>query len=109
MGDVPSYMRPPYFDVNDRALTVMRDMGYKVITASIDTKDYENDDPSRIGLSFNKFVNELNAGGSIVLAHDIHYQTVATLTRKMLDEITARGLTSIFSPFLSNIMCMDRS
>ncbi|KAF7590447.1 chitin deacetylase [Aspergillus hancockii] len=93
MGDVPTYMRPPYFDVNDVALSVMRDLGYKVITSSIDTKDYENNDPTRIGQSFNKFVSELNAGGNLVLAHDIHYQTVATLTRRMLDEITARGLT----------------
>ncbi|KAE8350291.1 hypothetical protein BDV28DRAFT_139372 [Aspergillus coremiiformis] len=92
MGDIPTYMRPPYFDVNDQVLAAMRDLGYKVITSSIDTKDYENNDPTRIDRSYEKFVGELNGGGSIVLAHDIHEQTVVTLTRRMLDEIKARGL-----------------
>ncbi|KAB8239482.1 chitin deacetylase [Aspergillus alliaceus] len=92
MGDIPTYMRPPYFDINDQVLGVMRDLGYKVITSSIDTKDYENNDHTRIDHSYEKFVNELNAGGSIVLAHDIHEQTVVNLARRMLEEIKARGL-----------------
>ncbi|KAE8146671.1 polysaccharide deacetylase family protein [Aspergillus avenaceus] len=92
MGDVPAYMRPPYFETNDLVLQTMRELGYKVIQASIDTKDYLNNDPARIDDSYQKFVNELNAGGNIVLAHDIHEQTVVTLARKMLDESKARGL-----------------
>ncbi|KAE8326523.1 hypothetical protein BDV39DRAFT_90669 [Aspergillus sergii] len=91
MGDIPTYMRPPYFDVNDQVLAVMNELGYKVIESSIDTKDYENDDVTRIYLSYEKFVNELNAGGSIVLAHDIHEQTVVSLARQMMEEIKARG------------------
>ncbi|KAB8219022.1 hypothetical protein BDV33DRAFT_117661 [Aspergillus novoparasiticus] len=91
MGDIPTYMRPPYFEVNDRVLAVMNELGYKVIESSIDTKDYENDDVTRIYLSYEKFVNELNAGGSIVLAHDIHEQTVVSLARQMMEEVKARG------------------
>ncbi|KNG80268.1 putative chitin deacetylase [Aspergillus nomiae NRRL 13137] len=91
MGDIPTYMRPPYFEVNEQVLAVMRQLGYKVVESSIDTKDYENDDPTRIDISYEKFVNELNAGGTIVLAHDIHEQTVVNLAQRMLEEISARG------------------
>ncbi|KAL4781954.1 hypothetical protein BJX76DRAFT_349736 [Aspergillus varians] len=93
VGVVPSYMRPPYFDVDDQVLQVMSDLGYKVIEASIDTKDYENNDEAQISNSYQKFVDELNAGGSIVLSHDIHYWTVASLVEQMLIESRNRGLT----------------
>lgn len=99
MGDIPTYMRPPYFEVNEQVLAAMNELGYKVIQSSIDTKDYENNDVSRIDISYEKFVNELNAGGSIVLAHDIHEQTVVSLARRMMEEIKARGFKSMFFLF----------
>lgn len=88
----PMYMRPPFLSVDHVVSDVMNDLGYHVIGASIDTKDYAYDHPDLIGISLDKFRNELNAGGSIVLAHDVHEQTVYTLVREMLDEIMARGL-----------------
>lgn len=99
MGDIPTYMRPPYFEVNEQVLAAMNELGYKVIQSSIDTKDYENNDVSRIDISYEKFVNELNAGGSIVLAHDIHEQTVVSLARRMMEEIKAKGFKSMFFLF----------
>ncbi|PWY92997.1 chitin deacetylase [Aspergillus sclerotioniger CBS 115572] len=93
LGYVPAYMRPPYFDVNDLTLQTMRDLDYHVITASIDTKDYSHNSPDLIDQSFQKFVNELNSGGSISLAHDTKEQTVVYLAQKMLDETKSRGLT----------------
>ncbi|KAI9931246.1 hypothetical protein ASPWEDRAFT_101017 [Aspergillus wentii DTO 134E9] len=95
IGAFPTYMRPPYLAVNSAVLTALGDLGYHVIGASIDTKDYANDDPNLISNSFEKFRNELDAGGSIVLSHDVHQQTVATLTQAMLDEIRARGLETV--------------
>ncbi|EYE99922.1 chitin deacetylase [Aspergillus ruber CBS 135680] len=95
VGVKPAYMRPPYLATNDVALGALGDLGYHVISCSIDTKDYENDDPSLIANSVNKFNGELNAGGSIVLSHDVHEQTVYTLAQAMLDEINARGLTPV--------------
>ncbi|KAI9375207.1 hypothetical protein BJX61DRAFT_193579 [Aspergillus egyptiacus] len=92
-GVIPSYMRPPYLAANDYVLGVMADLGYHVIGASVDTKDYENDHPDLIGNSIAKFNRELDQGGSIVLAHDIHEQTVRTLAHIMLDEVYERGLT----------------
>lgn len=96
IGVVPRYMRPPYLAINGVVLGAMADLGYHVISTSIDTKDYENDNPALIANSVNKFNAELNAGGSIVLAHDVHEQTVYTLAKAMLDEVRARGLTREF-------------
>ncbi|KAL2785916.1 hypothetical protein BJX66DRAFT_313909 [Aspergillus keveii] len=93
LGVTPAYMRPPYLEVNDLVLQVMRDYDYRVISTSIDTKDYENQDANAIiATSFQLFVDQLNAGGNIVLAHDIHYWTVASLAERMLEEVASRGL-----------------
>lgn len=100
MGEIPTYMRPPYFDVNDLTLQVMKDLGYHVITASIDTKDYNHNSPELISQSYDKFVTELNNGGNLCLAHDTKEQTVVTLAKMMLDETKSRGLTGI-SPLSS--------
>ncbi|KAL4785293.1 hypothetical protein BJX76DRAFT_356313 [Aspergillus varians] len=92
VGVIPTYMRPPYLAADDYVLGVMADLGYHVIGASVDTKDYENDHPDLIGRSVAKFNRELDQGGTIVLSHDVHEQTVHTLTHIMLDEIYERGL-----------------
>lgn len=92
VGVVPTYMRPPYLAANDYVLGVMAELGYHVIGASVDTKDYENDHPDLIGRSVAKFNQELDQGGTIVLSHDIHEQTVRTLTHIMLEEVYERGL-----------------
>ncbi|OJJ44113.1 hypothetical protein ASPZODRAFT_2113219 [Penicilliopsis zonata CBS 506.65] len=92
LGFFPTYMRAPYLMVNGLVLSIMAEMGYHVIGASIDTKDYENDNPGLIWRSFEKFKSELNAGGNIVLAHDVHEQTVRTLVQNMLSEIYGRGM-----------------
>jgi peptidoglycan/xylan/chitin deacetylase (PgdA/CDA1 family) len=94
---IPTYMRPPYFDISDEVLATMSELGYKVITASIDTKDYEHDTKDGVLVSYNKFLNELDAGGSIVLSHDTHYWTGGSLVERMLIEISERGLTGMFS------------
>ena len=104
VGIAPRYMRAPYFAVNDLVLGAMADLGYHVIDASIDTKDYENDDPALIGNSVKMFKAGLDAGGSIVLSHDVHEQTVHTLVQAMLDEIKARGLTGMFRSFFPLII-----
>ncbi|KAJ5756131.1 hypothetical protein N7533_005674 [Penicillium manginii] len=95
IGKFPSYMRIPYLSSNDAILAAMAELGYHVIGASIDTKDYENDDADLIWKSFEKFRQELDAGGSIVLSHDTHLYTVETLAENMLKEIQSRGLKAV--------------
>lgn len=103
LGYFPSYMRVPYLMFNDAVLSAMSQLGYHVIGASIDTKDYENDDAGLIWRSFEKFRVELDTGGSIVLAHDTHFNTVEVLVDNMLEEIKARGLRGMFLFFFSPI------
>ena len=98
VGVIPRYMRPPFLAVDGKVLSAMANLGYHVIGASIDTKDYENNSPELIARSFEKFRAELNAGGTIVLSHDVHEQTVYSLTRMMLEEIFERGLQRMSSP-----------
>lgn len=94
LGFFPTYMRTPYLFFNGAVLSAMADLGYHVIGASVDTKDYENDDPGLSWRSFEKFRAELGAGGTIVLAHDVHRTTVEVLVDNMLKEIRMRGLRS---------------
>ncbi|KAF7136995.1 hypothetical protein CNMCM5793_006746 [Aspergillus hiratsukae] len=41
IGFYPTYMRMPFLMFNEVALSALADLGYHVIGASIDTKDYE--------------------------------------------------------------------
>lgn len=97
LGFYPTYMRFPYLHTSPESLSAMADLGYRVIGASVDTKDYENDDPGLSWRSFEKFKAELSAGGTIVLAHDTHQTTAQVLIHNMLQEIERRGLKSMFS------------
>ena len=99
LGYFPFYMRLPYLVSNDAVLAAMMELGYHVIGVSLDTKDYENDDPSLIWKSFEKFRVELDVGGSIVLSHDTHLNTVEILVENMLQEIRSRGLKGMLSGF----------
>lgn len=105
MGRFPTYMRPPYLAVNGVVLSAMAQLGYHVIGASIDTKDYENDNPAAIQNSLAKFRNELNAGGTISLAHDVHQNTVDILVQAMIDEVSARGLRGMYFRMSFLIYC----
>lgn len=91
-GYRPTYMRVPYFAYSPLVLQTMADLKFHVIEVDIDTKDYENDTPAGASVSFSNFKNGLNAGGSMVLAHDVHQTTVDVLIQQMLDELKSRGL-----------------
>ncbi|KAJ5661770.1 uncharacterized protein N7477_009386 [Penicillium maclennaniae] len=95
LGFYPTYMRFPFLQSSPESLSAMAELGYRVIGASVDTKDYENDEPGVSWRSFEKFKAELAAGGTIVLAHDTHQTTVQVLVDNMLREIESRGLKMV--------------
>ena len=99
IGKFPTYMRPPFLAVDGLVLSTMAELGYHVIGASTDTKDYENDAPDLIHRSIERFRGEFGAGGSVVLAHDVHYHTVNVLVPAMLREVRDRGLIRMWSFF----------
>jgi peptidoglycan/xylan/chitin deacetylase (PgdA/CDA1 family) len=96
LGFFPTYMRPPFLRHTPVVLGAMADLGYHVIGASVDTKDYENDNPDTNWVSFEKFSREVDAGGTIVLAHDSHQHTVEILVDNMLADVERRGLSRRF-------------
>ncbi|CAG7962524.1 unnamed protein product [Penicillium nalgiovense] len=95
LGFFPTYMRPPFLRHTPVVLGAMADLGYHVIGASVDTKDYENDNPDTNWVSFEKFLREVDAGGTIVLAHDSHQHTVEILVDNMLADVERRGLSPV--------------
>ncbi|KAJ5513068.1 Glycoside hydrolase/deacetylase beta/alpha-barrel [Penicillium fimorum] len=95
LGFFPTYMRPPFLRHTPIVLGAMADLGYHVIGASVDTKDYENDNPNTNWISFEKFSREVDAGGTIVLAHDSHQHTVEILVDNMLADVERRGLSAV--------------
>ncbi|KAF7548853.1 hypothetical protein G7Z17_g6784 [Cylindrodendrum hubeiense] len=96
-GWFPTYMRPPYLDCSSSTgcLSTMGDLGYHIITTNLDTKDYENDSPDLIQASKDRFSAGLSdtpsGNGYIILAHDVHEQTVTNLTAYMITTAQDRG------------------
>jgi peptidoglycan/xylan/chitin deacetylase (PgdA/CDA1 family) len=95
IGRFPTYMRAPYFSTNANTLQVLRDLGYHYIHANIDTLDWVNNTPQTNENSVNIFRDGLNAGGSIVLAHDVHQTTATLLVNRMIEIIRQRGLQAV--------------
>lgn len=94
-GFMPTYIRPPYLSCNEACMEFLGSLGYKVIGTDLDTKDYENSTPDMIWKAKENFVQHLNEGGSLSLAHDIHEQTVVSLTPHILETLLARGLRAV--------------
>lgn len=94
VGKYPTYFRAPFFSTNALVLKTAGELGYHVLNADIDSKDYDNLNNMAVGVS--NFKKGLDAKGSIVLAHDVHQATAETLIPAMLAEIKARGLKGGF-------------
>ncbi|KAF9775246.1 hypothetical protein IL306_006671 [Fusarium sp. DS 682] len=96
-GWIPTYMRPPYLDCDAASgcLGLMKQLGYHVINTNLDTKDYEYDGPDLIQSAKDKYSAAVssNSGSNnyIVLAHDVHEQTVHNLTSYMIQTARNRG------------------
>jgi hypothetical protein len=91
LGDIPSYMRPPYFATNALVLSTLGGLGYHVIQADIDTLDWQGD----YTVAINTFNAGLAAGGSISLSHDVDAETVQVLAQEMINSLKAAGKTSV--------------
>ncbi|KAL0931335.1 Chitin deacetylase-like protein 5 [Colletotrichum truncatum] len=98
-GIAPRYMRVPYLDCGAACLQDLKDLNYVVVGTNLDTKDYENNKPETTQISADKFNNELlptpETSSFIVLSHDVHEQTVVSLTKKMIDTIKAKGYRTV--------------
>lgn len=101
-GGFPTYMRPPYSRCSEQSGCVrdMNDLGYHVAYFDVDTDDYNNDSPDLIQRSKDNFDNAIASakpygGPLLVIAHDVHEQTVYNLTPHMLQGIYAAGYKAV--------------
>ncbi|RYP47990.1 hypothetical protein DL768_006037 [Monosporascus sp. mg162] len=92
LGYFPQYMRPPYFSYNDATLRTLGSLGYHVIQCDIDTLDWQFNTPATTGMSYTRYENGLNGGGTISLMHDVHQTTVGALVPRVLSLLAQRGL-----------------
>ncbi|TFA98046.1 putative peptidoglycan-N-acetylglucosamine deacetylase [Trichoderma ghanense] len=96
-GFFPTYMRPPFLECSLRTgcIETLESLGYHIISTNLDTKDYENDSPLLIEISKQRFFTQQSPDKAsheyIVLAHDVHQQTVVTLTKYMIQTSKERG------------------
>ncbi|KNG88904.1 putative chitin deacetylase [Aspergillus nomiae NRRL 13137] len=102
LGGFPTYMRPPYSSCTAESgcLKDMGNLGYHVILYDIDTEDYSHDSPNAIQGSKDIFDKNLARGKAsdkswLVIAHDVHEQTVYNLTEHMLKKVSKDGYSMV--------------
>lgn len=96
LGVFPTYMRPPYSSctVETGCLGDMEKLGYHVTYYDVETDDWRYDSPNEIHRSkqvFDEALGNARITGQplLVIAHDVHEQTVYNLTEHMLRAISA--------------------
>ncbi|RAH81172.1 hypothetical protein BO86DRAFT_419435 [Aspergillus japonicus CBS 114.51] len=102
LGFFPTYMRPPYSSCTAESgcLADMGELGYHIVLYDIDTEDYKHDSPTEIQRSKDIFDSSLDARTAfdrpwLVIAHDVHEQTVHNLTEHMLKKLIAEGFRPV--------------
>jgi len=99
IGKFPTYMRPPYSSCNDACMATMKKLGYHIVSFDLDTQDYLHDTPATIGISKDIVANSINSASAnddrLAIMHDIHEQTVHSLTAYVLDVLAAKGFKTV--------------
>ncbi|KAF9777038.1 hypothetical protein IL306_004688 [Fusarium sp. DS 682] len=95
IGKYPVYMRPPYFSFNARTLGVLGQLGYKIIIADIDTNDWKHQSFGGVEPSLASYYAGLNNGGSIVLMHDVHQNTVQNILPRIIQATLQSGKRAV--------------
>jgi peptidoglycan/xylan/chitin deacetylase (PgdA/CDA1 family) len=102
IGVFPTYMRPPYSscDGPSGCQQDMADLGYHITYFDLDTDDYNNVTPQLIQNAKDNFDRGLSGktpanNNALVIAHDIHFQTVYNLTEYMLQGLQRKGFRAV--------------
>uniref|UniRef100_UPI001112DD3B polysaccharide deacetylase family protein n=1 Tax=Cellulosimicrobium cellulans TaxID=1710 RepID=UPI001112DD3B len=85
-GTTPTFLRPPYGDVDDRVRSVATRAGLQVVLWDLDTEDWRTRDTEET----RRRVVEGATPGSVVLLHDIHASSVDAVPG-MIDDLRAQG------------------
>lgn len=102
LGAFPTYMRPPYSSClpESGCLDDLAELGYHIVLYDLDTSDYSHDSPNAIQVSKDIFNDALAPWSAkdkswMIIAHDVHEQTVHNLTEHMLRAIADRGYRAV--------------
>lgn len=101
IGKKPTYMRPPYFACETSTCqSTIKELGYHMFNADLDTKDYENNTEELIGNAIKTFDDALTAADKstksfVVLMHDVHATTVDILVPAAIDTIKKLGFRAV--------------
>ncbi|KAI1776687.1 hypothetical protein F4818DRAFT_440087 [Hypoxylon cercidicola] len=102
LGRIPTYMRPPYSSCTEESgcQADLAELRYHVIYFDLDTDDYNNDAPDLIQNAKDNYDDYFEGKSpetddALVIAHDIHEQTVHNLTEYMLQGLQARGYRAV--------------
>lgn len=90
-------MRAPYLSHQGSTLQVLTDLAYHYAHTDVDTKDYMYNTPDTYETAVTRFTDGLDAGGSLVLMHDIHQNTVQVLVPRLIEIVQQRGLQGMVS------------
>ncbi|MCO7272795.1 MULTISPECIES: polysaccharide deacetylase family protein [Cellulosimicrobium] len=85
-GATPTFLRPPYGDVDDRVRSIATRTGLQVILWNLDTLDWKTKDAAET----RRRAVEGARPGSVVLMHDIHATTVDAVPG-IIDDLRAQG------------------
>src|ERR1051326_3467506 len=87
IGSRPTLFRPPYGSVTPHQKHIIYDeLGYEIILWEVDPLDWKNPGPDVVS---SRILKETHPG-SIILAHDIHAQTIQAMPQT-LTELQAKG------------------
>lgn len=85
IGVKPTYMRPPYLKTGGNVLTAMRNLGYRMITDSIDSQDWNGLSVSASEQKFRSAGPSTPDGkGHISLMHETYATTVRDLVPRLI-------------------------
>jgi peptidoglycan/xylan/chitin deacetylase (PgdA/CDA1 family) len=91
IGKRPTLMRPPYGSITARQKKWIHDeFGYRIIIWDVDPLDWKRPGPAVV---CSRILKETHAG-SIVLAHDIHAQTLEAMPATF-DQLDRKGFKSV--------------
>ena len=85
-GQKVTLLRPPGGNTNKNARSVCGDMGLYIVNWSVDSRDWESRNASKI---YNEIMKEVGPG-AIVLCHDI-YSTTAAAMERVIPELVRQG------------------
>ncbi|MBN0040356.1 polysaccharide deacetylase family protein [Cellulosimicrobium cellulans] len=95
-GVTPTFLRPPYGDVDDRVRSVATRTGLQVILWNLDTLDWKTKDAAET----RRRAVEGARPGSVVLMHDIHGTTVDAVPG-IIDDLRAQGYVLVTADLLA--------